>query len=122
MVCAPAPAAEANSPSAASAAVAVSLRETMRSIGAKHSARGAGRHAKTSAGADSALPGVDDRREYRATPHVLPLDAVVHVELDRMGGHAQARDFLHLQSDIGIDHIVGEPPATLEELPIVIQV
>src|SRR6187200_1975762 len=47
--------------------------------------------------------------------------AVVHVELDRMSGHAEARDFLCLQSDVSIDHVVGEYAAPGQELAILVE-
>jgi hypothetical protein len=49
------------------------------------------------------------------------LQTVVHVELDRMGGHAQARDFAHLQLDVTINHVVREHPTGRQELAIGIQ-
>src|SRR5262245_55006634 len=33
------------------------------------------------------------------------LEAVVHVELDRMGGHSETRHFFHLEPDIRIDRV-----------------
>src|SRR6187549_2613470 len=48
--------------------------------------------------------------------------AVVHVELDRMSGHAEARDFLCLQSDVSVDHVVGEHTTARQELAILVQV
>ena len=36
------------------------------------------------------------------------LDAVVHVEFNRVSRHAQTRDFFHLQIDVAVDLIVGE--------------
>jgi len=49
------------------------------------------------------------------------LQTVIQIELDRMGGHAHARDLGHLQIDIGVDQIVGEHAAGLEELAVGIQ-
>src|SRR5438874_11304265 len=45
---------------------------------------------------------------------------VVHLELDRMRRHAEARDLLHLQLDVGVDHIVGEHTAAREELAVLV--
>ena len=52
----------------------------------------------------------------------LSLQAVVHVELDRMRGHAESRDFFHLQFDVGIDHVVAEHAALGQESAILVQV
>src|SRR6056297_2944919 len=46
---------------------------------------------------------------------------VIHVELDRMGGHPEARDLLHLELDIAIDQVVGEHVSGLEEVAILVQ-
>src|ERR1039457_1022157 len=51
-----------------------------------------------------------------------PSQTVVHLQFDRMRGHAQPRHFLHLQFDVGIDQIVVEPPAGLEKSPIPVEV
>src|SRR6187549_1224653 len=48
--------------------------------------------------------------------------AVVHVELDRMSRHAEARDFLCLQSDVSIDHVVGEHATAGQELAVLVEV
>ena len=37
-----------------------------------------------------------------------------------MRGHAEARDILHLERDIGVDQVVGEHAATGEELAVLI--
>src|SRR5882724_8392997 len=52
---------------------------------------------------------------------VYLLQAVVHVEFDRMGRHAETRDFLLLQRDIGIDHIVAEDATPGQETAILVQ-
>jgi hypothetical protein len=49
-------------------------------------------------------------------------EAVVHVEFDRMGRHAQTRDILHLQFDVGIDHVIAEYATGGEELAILVKV
>ena len=46
------------------------------------------------------------------------LEAVVHVELDRVRGHAQARDVFHLEVDVAVDHLVGENVAGGEEVTV----
>ena len=48
--------------------------------------------------------------------------AVVHVELDRVRGHAEAGDFLHLQLDVRIDHGIGEHAALGQEGTVLVQV
>ena len=48
-------------------------------------------------------------------------EAVVHIELDRMGGHAQARHFFHLQFDIAVDHVISEYTAGRQELAILVE-
>src|SRR6267378_6544323 len=52
---------------------------------------------------------------------VYLLQAVVHVEFDRMGRHAETRDFLLFQRDIGIDHIVAEDATLGQETAILVQ-
>ena len=49
------------------------------------------------------------------------LAAVVHVEFDRVGRHADLVDFIHLQGDAGIDPVVGEDAAAGQELTILVQ-
>jgi hypothetical protein len=67
-----------------------------------------------------------DRRRFTMTCGAQgPSDTnarVVHVELDRVGGHAEARDLLHLQRDVGVDHVVAEHAAAGQELAILVQV
>ena len=50
------------------------------------------------------------------------LHAVVHVEFDGVGGHAETRDFFFLERDIGIEHIVAEHAALGEESAILVEV
>jgi hypothetical protein len=38
-------------------------------------------------------------------------EAVVHVEFNRMGRHAQAGDVFHLKLDVAVDQVVGEDAA-----------
>src|SRR6185312_15139310 len=49
------------------------------------------------------------------------LQRVVHVELDRVGTGAVAGDLLHLQRDVGVDEVVREYAAGLEEVAILVQ-
>lgn len=49
------------------------------------------------------------------------LQRVVHIKLDRVGGHAQAGDLFHLQIDVGIYHVVGEHAASGQEGAVGIQ-
>ena len=50
------------------------------------------------------------------------LQAVIHGELDRMSGHAEAGNFFHLQFDESIDPVIGEHATTGQELAILVQV
>src|SRR5690606_4850635 len=47
--------------------------------------------------------------------------AVVHVELDRVGGHAQTLHFAFLLGQVGIDHVVAEHAAAGQELAVLVQ-
>ena len=38
---------------------------------------------------------------------VFRLEAVIHIELDRMRRHTEFRDFFHLEFDVGVDVRVG---------------
>jgi hypothetical protein len=49
------------------------------------------------------------------------LATVVQVKLDRVRGHANAVDFVHLQFDEGIDPVVGEDTALGQELAVLVQ-
>ena len=49
-------------------------------------------------------------------------EAVVHVELNRVGGHPETCHFFHLQFDIGIQHFVAEHSALREEGAVLIQI
>ena len=79
---------------------------------------------------DSRMPQAADHKE-KGTAAAVPFAAdsaasayrrVVHVELDRMGRHAEARDFLHLQLDVGVDVGVGEHAALGQERAVLVQV
>ena len=53
-----------------------------------------------------------------AVPHFFPgapSTAVIHIELDRMRRHLETLHLLHLQLEIGVDLIVGEDVAPLQE-------
>ena len=39
-----------------------------------------------------------------------------------MRRHAEARDFLHLEFDVGVNHLVGEHAAAGEEFAIFVQI
>src|SRR5512146_3541497 len=47
------------------------------------------------------------RGRARRRPRPRPSQAVVHLELDRMRRHPEARDLLHLELDVRVDQIVG---------------
>ena len=48
-------------------------------------------------------------------------DAVIHIELDRVRGHAQAHDVGGFQLDIGVNQVVGKDPAGRQETTIGIE-
>src|SRR6201999_1943422 len=50
------------------------------------------------------------------------LQRIIHLELDRVRGHFETRDFGHLQLDIGVDEIVVEHAAVLEERAVLVEV
>ena len=50
------------------------------------------------------------------------LQREIHVVLNRVHRHAVARDFAHLQFDVGIKHGVGEDAALGQECAILVQV
>ena len=54
--------------------------------------------------------------------HCSPLQGVVHVELDRVGGHAEAGDFLHFQFNVSVQHGIAEHAATGQELAVLVQI
>ena len=71
--------------------------------------------------------GCRKRKKGTATPSPLSVQRcayrrVVHVELDRMRRHAEPRDFLHLQLDVGIDVGVGEDAALGQERAALVEV
>src|SRR5690348_5986486 len=49
------------------------------------------------------------------------LQAVVHLEFERMRGHAERGQLFFLQRDVGIEHVVGEHAAAREELAILVE-
>jgi hypothetical protein len=52
---------------------------------------------------------------------LLRSDGVVHVEFDRVRRHFVTLDFFHLQFDVGIDLVVVEHAAGLQELAVLIE-
>jgi len=66
-------------------------------------------HQKTTAGLGPAVRKALSRTSER----------IVHVELDGMRRHLEARDLRHLELDIGLDEIVVEDATRLQE-PIVL--
>ncbi len=50
------------------------------------------------------------------------LQRVVHIELDRVRGHAEAGDLFHLQLDVGADEVVAEHSALGQEGAILVQI
>src|SRR5258708_37160458 len=51
-----------------------------------------------------------------------PSRRVVHLELDGGRVHAEARDLVHLERDVRVDHVVGEDAATGKERAILVEV
>src|SRR5262249_58267009 len=49
-------------------------------------------------------------------------EAVIHCEFDWMRGHPEVRDLLHLQLDVGIEHVVREHAAAGEKFASLVQV
>src|SRR5215467_14718622 len=49
------------------------------------------------------------------------LQAVVHLELDRMRGHPEACDFLFLERYVGIEHPVRKHTAASQKLAVTIE-
>src|SRR5690242_14275085 len=48
-------------------------------------------------------------------------EAVVHLVFDRMRRHPEARDLLHLEFDVRVDHVVGEDAAARHELAVAVE-
>src|SRR6185369_3350935 len=70
-----------------------------------------------------AWPGKEKRpARGRFSVCVTSSRGVVHVELDRMRGHAKARDLGHLQLDVGIDIGIGEHATLREERTVLVEV
>src|SRR6185503_17221676 len=96
------------------------LRSRTASIGSGHGKSNdfkematAGRNRLWFAGAHNTS--IDRRRS-------LPLGRVVHLELDRVRGHAEALHLLVLEPDVRIDHVVGEDAAAREEGAVLVEV
>ena len=49
-------------------------------------------------------------------------DRIVHIEFDRMRGHLKPEHFGHLQVDEGVDLIVVENAAGLQELAVAVEI
>ena len=64
---------------------------------------------------------VEHGRQSAARFTLLTLQAVIHVEFDRMGRHAQARDVIHLQVDVGVDQVITEHAARFQEVTIAVE-
>src|SRR5579864_3335365 len=59
----------------------------------------------------------------RATPSTLNAkasdsEAVIHLELDRMRGHPETRDFLHLKPDVRVEHVIREYASASQKLAV----
>ena len=65
---------------------------------------------------------VTGRQKVPPSSHFQALEAVIHVEFDRMRRHSQARDVFHLEIDISVDQVIREHIARFEELTIFVQV
>src|SRR5262245_50202810 len=66
-------------------------------------------------------------RRHRTPPLAVStppgvLHRVVHIELHRVGSHLEASHLGHLQLDIGVDHVVGEHAALLQELAVLVEI
>ena len=53
--------------------------------------------------------------------HRQSSDAVIHVELDRVRHHLEALHLFHLQLEVGVDHVVGEHAALLQEVAVLVE-
>src|SRR5205814_10514764 len=49
-----------------------------------------------------------------------PLEAVIHVELDRMRRHPETSDFFHFQRDVAVEHVVRENTTASEEFAVLV--
>src|SRR5271165_4048574 len=57
-----------------------------------------------------------------ANAAALDSKAVIHVEFDGVGGHAEARDFFHLERGVGVEHVIGEHPAPSQKVAVTLEV
>src|SRR6266852_6462305 len=58
-------------------------------------------------------------------PHWLDwnrLQAVIHVEFDRMRRHAEPCDLFHLERDISFEHVVRENPAASQKFVVLLEI
>ena len=53
--------------------------------------------------------------------HFPRLQAVIHVEFDRMRRHSQPCDVFFLQLDVGVDQVIGKHIARLEKVSVIRQ-
>ena len=51
----------------------------------------------------------------------VPLYRIIHIKLDRMGGHAETRDLFHLEFDITIYQVIIKDTTGFQEFPVGIQ-
>lgn len=61
------------------------------------------------------------RRALSINQPEIRSEAVIHIELDRMSSHAQARDILHLELNVCIDHVVTEHTPSGKEFAVLVQ-
>src|SRR6202165_689626 len=61
-------------------------------------------------------------RSAPGLPDFPRLQAVIHIELDRMRRHAKSRDFFHLERDVSIEHVVRENPASSQKFVILLEI
>ena len=49
------------------------------------------------------------------------LEAVIHLEFDRVRGDAEESHLFHLERDVRVDHVIGEDAAPRQEFAILIE-
>src|ERR1043166_2639883 len=57
----------------------------------------------------------------RRLPIIASLDAVIHLELDRVRGVLEGIDLAHLELEIGVDEVVAEHVALLQEGAVAVE-
>src|SRR6266550_6615229 len=55
-------------------------------------------------------------------PGLWRLQAVIHVEFDRMRRHAKTRHLFHLERDVRVEHVVREDPTAGQKFVILFEV